>query len=91
MAFSAILYILALLLHLKSFLAWEFGQARRLHGKGGIVGARAAFISSANLTDDALNRNMEFGILIRGGGVPRRLSAHFANFRRERAFVPVKS
>jgi phosphatidylserine/phosphatidylglycerophosphate/cardiolipin synthase-like enzyme len=35
-----------------------------------------ALVSSANLTESALSGNMELGIVVRGGGVPRRLARH---------------
>lgn len=50
---------------------------------GGIVHAKIAvadeticFVSSANLTGRAMERNMEAGILIKGGSVPRDLQRH---------------
>jgi phosphatidylserine/phosphatidylglycerophosphate/cardiolipin synthase-like enzyme len=36
------------------------------------------FITSANLTTAALERNMELGMLIRGGPVPDKLRQHLA-------------
>lgn len=53
------------------------GVQGTLHAKAVIADERAAFITSANLTGHALTSNMELGILIRGGPVPPRLSAHF--------------
>jgi cardiolipin synthase len=38
----------------------------------------SAVISSANLTEDAFSRNMEMGVLIRGGDVPDRLWTQFS-------------
>jgi len=35
------------------------------------------FITSANLTDYAMNLNMEMGVLIRGGGMPKQVEGHF--------------
>ena len=35
-----------------------------------------AFITSANLTSAALDRNMELGVLFRGGLTPKTLRAH---------------
>ena len=32
--------------------------------------SRVAFLTSANLTEAALERNMELGVLIRGGNLP---------------------
>jgi phosphatidylserine/phosphatidylglycerophosphate/cardiolipin synthase-like enzyme len=40
----------------------------KLHVKYAVVDD-AAIISSANMTDDAFNRNMELGVLVRGAVV----------------------
>ena len=36
------------------------------------------FLSSANLTEYALSLNMELGVLIRGGPLPRQVEDHFS-------------
>jgi phosphatidylserine/phosphatidylglycerophosphate/cardiolipin synthase-like enzyme len=41
-----------------------------MHMKVAAADSRVAFLTSANLTEAALERNMELGILIRGGEVP---------------------
>ena len=48
-----------------------------LHAKSVIADTLAAFVTSANLTGHALTANMELGLLVRGGAIPGRLSAHF--------------
>lgn len=48
----------------------------KVHAKVVVVDGRRAFITSANLSDHALERNMEAGVLIGGGPVPRTLSEH---------------
>ncbi|MDA8379927.1 MAG: phospholipase D-like domain-containing protein [Actinomycetota bacterium] len=48
-----------------------------LHAKGAIADDRLAFVTSANLTEYALDRNIELGLLVRGGEVPRQLARHF--------------
>jgi len=48
-----------------------------MHAKCLVVDGEAALISSANLTDNALELNMELGLLIRGGTIPARLAEHF--------------
>jgi cardiolipin synthase A/B len=47
-----------------------------VHAKCAVADGKLAFITSANLTSAALERNMELGLLIRGGSVPDRLRAH---------------
>lgn len=49
-----------------------------VHAKCAVADRRLAFITSANLTTAALERNMELGMLIRGGTVPDRLRQHLA-------------
>lgn len=52
------------------------GHYGSLHAKCAVADGRMAFISSANLTDYAMNLNMELGVLIRGGPIPRQISEH---------------
>jgi phosphatidylserine/phosphatidylglycerophosphate/cardiolipin synthase-like enzyme len=47
------------------------------HAKAAVADDRMAFVTSANLTGQALDENMELGLLVTGGPVPRRLAAHF--------------
>jgi len=48
----------------------ERGHAGLMHVKAAVVDSRVAFLTSANLTEAALERNMELGVLIRGGTLP---------------------
>lgn len=48
-----------------------------MHAKAAIADDKLALVTSANLTDRAVSDNLELGVLIRGGDVPRRLEAHF--------------
>ena len=41
-----------------------------MHVKVAVADSRIAFLSSANLTEAALERNMELGALIRAGNLP---------------------
>jgi phosphatidylserine/phosphatidylglycerophosphate/cardiolipin synthase-like enzyme len=41
-----------------------------MHVKAAVADSSIAFLTSANLTEAALERNMELGLLIRGGRVP---------------------
>ena len=41
-----------------------------MQAKATIADSSVAFLTSANLTEAALERNMELGVLIRGGRVP---------------------
>ncbi|MCL4850132.1 MAG: DISARM system phospholipase D-like protein DrmC [Bryobacteraceae bacterium] len=51
-----------------------------LHVKCVAADAERLFISSANLTEQALRLNMELGVLITGGGLAGRIQEHFAEF-----------
>lgn len=47
-----------------------------MHAKILVVDRRTALIGSANLTGHALERNLEAGVLVRGGGLPASLVDH---------------
>lgn len=59
----------------------EGRDAGVLHAKAVIADSRRALVSSANLTAAALDRNMELGLSVAGGEIPRRLEEHFAELR----------
>ena len=48
----------------------------RVHAKVAVVDRARAFITSANLTEYALERNMEAGVLAKGGPLPSMLADH---------------
>ena len=48
----------------------------KVHAKVAVVDEARAFITSANLTGHALEKNMEAGVLINGGPGPKTLSDH---------------
>lgn len=48
----------------------------KVHAKVAVVDGSRAFITSANLTGHALGKNMEAGVLLNGGSVPKGLSDH---------------
>jgi phosphatidylserine/phosphatidylglycerophosphate/cardiolipin synthase-like enzyme len=47
-----------------------------VHAKCAVADGRDAFITSANLTGAAMERNMEAGVLLRGGPLPAQLERH---------------
>lgn len=55
-----------------------------VHAKVAVADGRTCFITSANLTGFAMERNMEAGLLISGGRIPRALDDHL------RALVAMK-
>lgn len=59
-----------------------------LHAKCAVADADAAFVTSANLTSHALDRNMELGVLITGGELPTRLADHLDGLIATGVIVP---
>lgn len=64
---------------------WPFSQRQKdplgrygsLHAKCAVVDTDLLFVSSANLTEYALNLNIELGVLIKGGPLPSSVEKHF--------------
>jgi cardiolipin synthase len=57
--------------------ATSAGGHAAMHAKCAVADGRVAFVTSANLTGAAMTENMELGLVVRGGDVPRRIAAHF--------------
>lgn len=61
-------------------LAWyekvESFSGGRVHAKIAVADGRVCFITSANLTGHAMDKNMEAGVLIFGGHIPEQLDEH---------------
>jgi phosphatidylserine/phosphatidylglycerophosphate/cardiolipin synthase-like enzyme len=53
------------------------GRRAAMHVKTSVADEHTALITSANFTGSAIDANMELGLLLRGGPVPRRLARHF--------------
>jgi phosphatidylserine/phosphatidylglycerophosphate/cardiolipin synthase-like enzyme len=75
-------------------LHWPLDRRRgnipgRLHAKLVVADRKVAFVTSANLTGSALERNLECGLLVRGGPAPRRLTDHIAALIREGVLQPL--
>jgi len=49
-----------------------------VHAKCAVSDGRMAFVTSANLSQAAMERNMELGVLVRGGNLPDKLDRHLA-------------
>lgn len=70
--------------------ASEEGRVRgRMHAKLAVADRRLAFVTSANLTGNGIEDNLECGLLIRGGAVPGRLADHVAGLVRQGVFRPL--
>lgn len=49
----------------------------KLHAKAVIIDNRDVLLTSANMTNSAYDKNIELGVLCRGGAVARQVQAHF--------------
>lgn len=65
------------------------GRYGSLHVKCAVADNDAVLISSANLTEYALNLNMELGLLVRGGDLPGRVVEHLRRLVDESVLVPI--
>jgi phosphatidylserine/phosphatidylglycerophosphate/cardiolipin synthase-like enzyme len=66
------------------------GKHGSLHVKCAVADANTALISSANLTEYAMNLNMEMGLLVRGGDVPGDLDHHLRTLIQSGVLAPAK-
>jgi cardiolipin synthase A/B len=67
-----------------SFYVWpaelrvsQGGGHASMHAKCAVADHRTALVTSANLTGAAMTDNMELGLVVRGGDVPKRIANHF--------------
>jgi len=60
-----------------------------LHAKLLVIDDHSALIGSANITGAALGKNLECGLLVRGGDTPRRLRQHIASLVAGQQLEPV--
>ncbi|MCX4848915.1 DISARM system phospholipase D-like protein DrmC [Streptomyces sp. NBC_00893] len=58
------------------------GARSRQHAKLAVADRRVLFLGSANLTESAARRNIEAGVLVRGGQAPRRAAEHMVELQR---------
>ncbi|MDR3081754.1 MAG: DISARM system phospholipase D-like protein DrmC [Streptomyces sp.] len=66
------------------------GVVSRQHAKLAVADRRVLFLGSANLTESAARRNIEAGVLVRGGSAPRRAAEHIAELQRQGVLRPWK-
>jgi phosphatidylserine/phosphatidylglycerophosphate/cardiolipin synthase-like enzyme len=62
-----------------------------LHAKVAVADGSVLVVSSANLTESAMERNMELGLLVRGGAVPARVQTHFDRLIERGELQPIRS
>ncbi|WP_036321050.1 DISARM system phospholipase D-like protein DrmC [Microbispora sp. ATCC PTA-5024] len=56
-------------------------QGAKMHAKLAVADQRVLLVSSANLTQSGVSRNLEAGLLVRGGTAPERAAQHVARLR----------
>lgn len=61
----------------------------RQHAKVAIADRNTLFLGSANLTESAARRNIEAGVLVRGGDAPRRAAEHIVELQRLGVLKPM--
>jgi phosphatidylserine/phosphatidylglycerophosphate/cardiolipin synthase-like enzyme len=61
----------------------------KMHAKLAVADRRVLFVSSANLTQAGVVKNIEAGVLIRGGTAPLRVAEHIAELRATGVFEPL--
>ncbi|GAA2950309.1 MULTISPECIES: DISARM system phospholipase D-like protein DrmC [Streptomyces] len=63
--------------------------ASRQHAKLAVADRRVLFLGSANLTESAARRNIEAGVLVRGGDAPQRAAEHIEELQRRGVLRPL--
>ena len=63
------------------------GPAGVLHAKAVVTDDRAVFVTSANLTEAALDRNIEIGLLVRDPAIAATVSTHFHTLVEQRLLL----
>ncbi len=64
------------------------GGFARVHAKGAVADKFRAFLTSANLTSAALDKNIEMGVRVQGGAVPSTIYQQFIGMIRAKEIVP---
>lgn len=67
----------------------ELFSEGRVHAKVAVADTGTCFITSANLTGFAMEKNMEAGVLITGGRIPRLLDEHLRSLVDTKVVSPV--
>lgn len=73
------------------FYVWKPDNKGAVHAKCAVADESTALITSANLTENAMEFNMELGVLIRGGLTPKKVADHFEALIVENTIVELNS
>ena len=60
-----------------------------VHAKCAVADGREAFVTSANLTEAAMDKNIELGLLLSGGPVPKEISNHLFSLVDQNVIIPL--
>jgi phosphatidylserine/phosphatidylglycerophosphate/cardiolipin synthase-like enzyme len=60
-----------------------------VHAKCAVADGREAFVTSANLTEAAMDKNIELGLLLTGGDVPKEISDHLFSLVDQNVIIPL--
>ncbi|MEU8242243.1 DISARM system phospholipase D-like protein DrmC [Actinoplanes missouriensis] len=61
----------------------------KMHAKIAVADRRVLLVSSANLTHSGVHRNIEAGLLVRGGTAPQRAAEHITELRNRGVLAPL--
>ncbi|WP_328222874.1 DISARM system phospholipase D-like protein DrmC [Streptomyces sp. NBC_00310] len=64
-------------------------QRARQHAKLAVADRRVLLLGSANLTESAVRRNLEAGVLVTGGAAPQRAAEHIRELQRRGVLRPL--
>ena len=67
----------------------EGGPAGVLHAKAVVTDDESVFVTSANLTEAALDRNIEIGLLVRDAALAATVISHFRGLIERRMLAPL--
>lgn len=76
---------------------WHWPPAQRsepgskMHAKLAVAGRGTLLVSSANLTQSGVEKNVEAGLLVRGGSAPKRAAEHIQTLRAGGVLAPLNS
>lgn len=74
---------------------WPVGQRAedhaKMHAKIAVADRRVLLVSSANLTQSGVGRNIEAGLLVRGGTAPQRAAEHIAELQTRGVLTRLRS
>jgi phosphatidylserine/phosphatidylglycerophosphate/cardiolipin synthase-like enzyme len=62
----------------------------KMHAKLAVADRRTLLVSSANLTQSGVGKNIEAGLLVRGGAAPKRAAEHIDELKAKGVLTRLK-